>query len=152
MHLNKVTKDIEKLDLFEFINIFFTDKEQYARIQDKVKTQHAWMLYQFLAIYHPREICAVAEVVHPRLIDSLHLAFYSGKRAPRWPSSKSTKTESIESGFDSIVIDAYCNANDIEYKSFVIMCERWPEFVKNGLIDIESQIKITIKRKQKNRA
>jgi hypothetical protein len=150
--MSEQLEPIAKVEFFEFLNIFFTDKNRYARLTDSAKTQHMWGLFRCLAIHYPQEMQLINNVRDVTVIDALHSAMCS-KSAPNWIYTKTPKAE--PTALDAIDEKSrleLCNKWNIEYKQFNDMYAMFPAYVISefkGLSELHKQPdKVKSKRKK----
>lgn len=128
---------ISKIDLFEFINCFFTDSEKFSRITDTCKQSNIFMLNRFLAIHYPKEIQMLNTVHNVTVAEALHLAMKSNK-VPYWIYTSAKKiSESIIDTYSTDVKLEFCKIHNIEYQSFDQMYVIYPKFVLEELKNIK---------------
>jgi len=108
---------ISKIDLFDFINCFFTDSKKFERITDSAKLSNAFMLNRFLSIYFPKEIQALNTFHDVSVINALHKAMCKGS-VPRWIYTKSDKIKKtkFDEYSESLKLE-FCQKHNIEYKN-----------------------------------
>lgn len=135
-----MTDIITQIDLFEFINTFFTDKVKFAKITEHAKSGHSFMLNRFLSIYYPKEIQMINILHHPAIIDALQHGLCTG-RVPRWIYTKSKKaSQDPYSAIPVSVKQAFCKVNDAEWKSLDQMYVLWPEWVMTELNELQKTL------------
>lgn len=127
---------IAKIELFDFMDAFFTNKQQFSRITDSAKLANAFMLNRFLAIKFPQEIQYINSFNDVSVIDALHAAMCKGSK-PRWIYTKSNKNKSNELDKYKNEIEEYCKLHDIEVKSFNLLVELDSQTVLKELKELQ---------------
>jgi hypothetical protein len=136
------SEQIDKIDLFPFLKIFFADTEEWATLSDSAKMQHQWMLFRFLSIKHPEYMqCLNMMKVTVSTIDALHWTFKSKGKQPGWMYTK-TNSKLIDDPlkqYPKHIIQEFVEAHGLEEKSFRIAMELHEAEV---LKELDSQLKI----------
>ena len=91
MPTNKI---IDKIELFTFYKLFFSDTDDWHMLSDSAKMQHAFMLTRLIAIKHPEYIQCFNNFHSVHVINGLHDNFKSKGRQPSWAYTKTTNKKS----------------------------------------------------------
>lgn len=138
---------IAKIELFDFMDAFFTNKQQFSRITDSAKLSHSFMLRRFLSIKFPQEIQYLNTFDDVAVIDALHAAMCKGSK-PRWIYTKSNKNKSNDLDKYKNEIQEYCHLHDIEPKSFELLYALDSQTVIKELNELQELKEQKVKRQK----
>lgn len=146
---------IARIELFEFIRVFFADKKKYALLTSKAKTDHAWMLYRMLSIYYPKQVQEYQNIKTAEMIDFLHLQMYAGK-LPWWIRTPKLNLKSdglwkLEK-FSNKTKVAFCKIKNVEYKSLEDVYCMFPDWVLDCLEETKAMLEQEFKKKRKSKS
>lgn len=116
-------------NLFNFIKVFFTDKNEYDKIDDNIKGRHFFMINRFMSITQPirSDFFNFIGINQKECVDFWqNFMSLKYKKVPEWiyikTSNKGKKTSSIKDkdklDFNKELIKQYCIKNNISYKDF----------------------------------
>lgn len=139
---------VSKIDMFEFFSVFFSQPRRYQTLTDKAKMEHSWMLYQLLSVYYPVSIQKFQNIHNVHLMDVLHISL-GRPNALRFPKTDKMpkKADDVLKGLDASMLRTLMEKNNIEYKSLLIVAERFPAFIKAQLKVIDKMYEGKIKKK-----
>lgn len=132
---------ITSIDLFPFVNTFFTDKKKFDSIIDSQKAKHAFMLNRFLSIRYPREMQNLNQMHSPSIINALAMSMCEAHRNFRgeiavpsfiYTKSKNPKKEGLALYSKDIKM-TFCQQIDIEYKNLEMYYDLFPDECIEGL-------------------
>lgn len=139
------TNVITKIDFFDFMRCFFTDKVKYAKLTQNAKRPHMFMFKRMMAIMYPVQMNAISALDDIRLVDVLHNVFCTGVY-PKWMYTKTNKDESsqnkksIVKAFDPEVTQAFLDKYQCEYKVLLELEEFNPDWLATELKEIDKDI------------
>lgn len=119
--------DYEKLPLFDFFKLFYSDSKEWDLIPDKVKSGHSYMLMQFLAIKVPEMMQFLNKSNSSVVVDILHEMFKHYGKPPAWMYTKTDKSKKIKnidlSKYSKEFITLYTTMNNLNKKDFDMLLE-----------------------------
>lgn len=139
------TNVITKIDFFDFMRCFFTDKVKYSKLTQNAKKPHIFMFKRMMAIMYPIQMNAISSIDDIRLVDVLHNTFCTGVY-PKWMYTKTNKDDtsankkSIVKSFDPAVIETFLDKYKCEYKVIVELEEFNPDWLVSELKEIDKDI------------
>lgn len=149
------TNIITKIDFFDFMRAFFTDKVKYAKLTQNAKKPHTFMFRRMMSIMYPIQMNAIASVDDVRLMDALHKVFCTGTY-PKWmytsgSTDKQTKAKLVHTQYSREVVDSFMECRNVEYKS-LLMLEEWdPQGLKKELDTIQDELNPEMKKYSKKK-
>lgn len=149
------TNVITKIDFFDFMRAFFTDKVKYAKLTRNAKKPHIFMFRRMMAIQYPVQMNAISGVDDVRIMDALHKVFCTGVY-PKWMYTsgsvdKQTKKKLIHTEYTREVLDTFMEKREVEYKSVLLLEEFDPKFLKAELDTIQAELNPEMKKQTKKK-
>lgn len=136
-------------NLFDYIKVFFNNKDAFSKLTPAQKAKHHFMLNRFMAIKYPLQAnrLNLNGIDGSAVADSWQLVARQYKRVPGWiyTKTKGTSKNKATLKFDKEMVSFYLSLHKMSEKDFEQLKLMFPDELKSELKGLERQIKTSAK-------